>query len=113
MKSPKQPMKAILAAATQEALEGMAETLFAALAVKQALTTAAGRGLHEWTLAAPGPVNLRHTQAAIRLMAWLDNEQLDYDWQPRVIPATTPGTGGTAHDLLIRWDGGRLSVDRS
>lgn len=68
------------ASASREALGAQ---LFDRESARQTFTAAAAKGLTEWVLAPPYPVDLRATRAAQELRAWLVREGLRSDWTPR------------------------------
>lgn len=105
MKSPRQAFRPALLGATAAARAALAEQVYASADVKAALAATAAKGAASGVVITPRAVDLRHTPAAERLIAWLRKEGLQVDWQRRPDPERTSSYGDDYWDLVVSWDG--------
>lgn len=85
-----------------EAREAMAAVLFNLNRVRDAMATAAGKGLRYYVIQPAGFLDLKETAAAKAAVEWLKEEGFTVTWDPRRSPAISTHED-SALDLLVRW----------
>ena len=85
-----------------EAREKLAEGLFDAAAVGEAMTAAALKGATLFVITPPEPFDLRATAAAVALMDTLKNQGFKLSWDPHNNPLGPDEA--PFFSLVIRWE---------
>lgn len=105
MKSPLKPLLGVLRSTTREAIEAYAETLLAPDVVRAAALRAAADGRSQCVIRCEKPCNVRGTEAAEKLEAWLKELGLAFEWNRQTVIAKEMFESFETWHLIVRWDG--------